>query len=287
MERRDLIKGAITAMGAAAGIIPITTGERVEAQYPYQPTFTPPDIDEDAIAFWAEELIRFGQNIAKARIERTSNAISIPFAAQPLHVYMRTPKEIEEAGIQEPKLDGLRAAIAFGNPTYGGQFELQAVTDKLWDNWFPKKRWRLSDELTVRSQEQVDRGVQPLKDRIVTPRYTIDLAQLTNVGLGLFCVMPVSDMFVELHTKSECAWRYALEQDEPEDNTVTIPLGGLPMNLYRSPQSQTRKRDGKALVEVLQVLKPRVWAPRQAYMWEYMVYTEACGIIAPPELIVT
>lgn len=299
VNRRDLLKAGVAVIGLPA----MTRAEQIEQKLKQfegiapQPevidTIHPP---EDQLKDWSTEILRFADDLGAAALPKQHEAVSVPFATMPCNRYLYTPKGIEEAGIKPPDIDDLRVQICDASP-YAAQFELQCLVNEVWLAWFPEA-WEWVQNLTVRSPHQ-DRV---LSDRIITPRYVVDVEEITNVHVGLAVILPVVDLLTELQTKLDAAWyairtcdlvnapegnrpsmaartshpadTTALEADHRKFVAATVPLATLPTNLYEGPETFLDYR------ERMQVKLPRVWSTKRAYLWEYFVYTTAAGVIA-------
>ena len=247
VERRNFLKHVAAAAGGAIvmnGLRPPLAGAEAMEGYPAPSCGLSPmqvplyqrDLNREV-----EEIRRFeARCAAKARKEgkprnQPVKGISIPFATLPLNVYMRDSEFAQM--VTAPKIPVLLGEVL----TNGGQAALQYVVRKLWAKLPP-----IDGEMTEEITTKPPKAPKVMKNRIVTPRYILDVEQMDERKLAAIVAHLAEGIHAEMLATIECAVGHAKEV-------------GLATTLH------------------LQYRELRVAAKLQGWMWDGMAYTMSSG----------
>lgn len=205
----------------------------------------------------ARELARFAQTLIEYRRQRSlehAPSKNIPFATLPLNVYMRTPEEMAQ-DLGPVKLTETLAVI-LDQPEAECQRRLQNMIRCLWATLMVPvagacaKEWRGVNRIKKRFSRQP----QMTSSRIITPRYTCDMDELSEVSLGICLVDGVVSMLQEMAGKVTVATR-VFRENTPDKTPKQLMC-------FSWPQISIR---------------------REGFMFEFFTWVNMMGVIVPSD----
>ena len=208
---------------------------------------------EDEGQHWLREIERYAMKVHARYGEHGKPAISVPFATFPCNTYVRNP-----AIDPEPDITNVRMMVEMDDDA--GELALKWLLRRY---MLPRLKAVLPLAKYVggikrprpdKVQAARDRGeVVMLPDRITTPKYVIDIAELTNGPLAMM-IIRAGDGIVEVMTERVKTARHCYATGE-----YSLVPGD----------------------EYLEHSLPMVSAKRDAYMFEMFAWIEARGVITP------
>lgn len=176
-SRRGFFKNIL---GAGAGIAICTAGKLTEASGVI--SAVDPDIDDAAFSADVAQLMAYRQTPEyREQLNHRMSACALPFATQPLNVYLRQPPPPEQ-----PALDHLVADARIDRFDRIGRLVI-AVFDAMSTALPPHKFERL---------HTISKG--PNTSRIMSPRYCIDIDELTPAKLAYLILDLGSCLLLEM-----------------------------------------------------------------------------------------
>jgi hypothetical protein len=200
MDRRNLLKAMTFGLagGAVATVQTPVKAQSFKGVLRYQP-------DAKAIADTVENFLTEARKTCS--YFPGGKTLSLPFASTPLSLYVRTT-----AAIDKIPLSGL-ADLRNGLRDQGNEFALSMMKGtlrELWDRWRPYYYHELVNYPTKHEAVRGNEGFPiALPSRVITPRYTIDLAELDERRLATILSLPKL-LAEELENMTRTAYQAAL-----------------------------------------------------------------------------
>jgi len=198
-----------------------------------------------------KSLLKFRKDVQRLTPEdrKGTKAISIPFATQPINVYMRSPEYLKDK-VKAPDLSELRASINRHQWDPSGiahvAQELDQLTKHLWETVAPK-HWKKVDECTAKCPG-ADRV---MSDRVITPRAVVDVEKLDDLLLALMIISPIDDLINEIVDKLRQCVKFASESWGP----------------------------AASMVGYFEYTMPQTCVRREAYMFDMFTYMHTNGFV--------
>lgn len=256
MDRRDLLKGLGGLMlGAGAAARTVTAADIKPLPITYQPLGERSGLRQIGEQYLLEEIAELERFAAHpVNEDLLPTALSVPFATLPMNIYTRLGDA--SYALPEPKIPVL--ADMLRNPRPG---QLDPAMQTLFVRQV--RRSKLPAELTMvedipRRVPNIAKEVRVLGDRIVSPRYVVDVDEGKCKGgrswNHLAAAMLVSMVYGAVD-ELVAKWQAA------KDSLANGPTANDPHYTY------------------FVYLRPEIWAKREAYMVECFLHMISAGVI--------
>lgn len=195
MNRRDLLKAAPLVGGL---FVPGSAEAKAALNEPAQGK----PFNHFAIEY-ADAVCEFVRTLPKD-FPQHGPTISIPFATMPINVYPKPYPDVPRHRCLDklqPLVDRLRSCDGLGV----GEYNMNEVAKVLWDRWKPiESPWveEQDDALSAPDSREPKKTPYGLADRVVTPKYVIDVFELDTFRLATMLAC-VGDIASELRNKVE------------------------------------------------------------------------------------